>query len=71
MVHRSVVEAVLHLEVEVLLVWADSTDEFGDVVGVQGAGLSRKATGKISEANMGHTLQDTNKSHYVSECTEC
>lgn len=58
MVHRSVIEAVLHLEVEVLLVGTDRTDELGEVVGVQGAGLSWKATGKICVADMGHTLQD-------------
>lgn len=57
MVHCSVVEGVLHLEVEVLLVWADCTEELGDVIGVQGAGLSWKATRKICEANMGHALK--------------
>lgn len=61
MVHRSVIKDLLHVKVEVLLVWADCTDELGDVVRVQGTGLSWKATGKICEANMGNALKDTNK----------
>lgn len=59
MVHSAVVTLLLDLIVEVLSGRADCTDESGQVVGVQGAGLGRQAAGQVSEAYMGHTLKIT------------
>lgn len=56
MVHCAIVHTLFDIKGKGFLVWADGSDEFGDVVGVQCAGLSWKTTGKISVADVNNTL---------------
>lgn len=41
MIHGPIVKHVLDVEVEVLLIWADRSQQLSDVVGIQSAGLCR------------------------------
>lgn len=55
-IQGSVVELVFHIKVKVVLVWADCSQQFSDVVGVQRAGLRWQTAGQVCVANMGHSL---------------
>lgn len=57
MIHCAIVKDVFDFKIKVLLVWADCTEKFHNVIGVQGAGLSRKTAGKIRVTNMSHALE--------------
>lgn len=57
-VHGPVVKRILDVQVKVLLVRADGTDQLGDVVGVQCAGLCGQTAGQVAVANVSHALRD-------------
>jgi len=57
MVHGAVVKLLLDVEVEVIGSGADGSDQLGDVVGVQRAGLGGQAAGQVGEAHVGHALE--------------
>ena len=60
-VHCAVAKRFLDIQEEVVFVRADGADEFGDVVGVEGAGLGGQAAGKVSVAHVDHTLMRREK----------
>lgn len=58
MTHCTKVKIILHFKIKVIFVRADGLKEFGDVVGVQSAGLSGHPAGKVRIANMSNALNE-------------
>lgn len=55
-VHGAVVKGFLDVQVEVFLVGADGAQQFGDVVGVERAGLRGQTTGQVGVSDVSHAL---------------
>lgn len=56
--HGTKVKIILHFKIKVILVRADGLQEFGDVVGVQCAGLRGHAAGEVRVADMSNSLKE-------------
>lgn len=56
MTHRTKVKVIFHFKIKIIFVRADGLQELGDVVGIQGAGLSSHAAGKVCVAYVSYSL---------------
>lgn len=61
MTHCTKVKVIFHFKIKIVFVRADGLQELGDVVGIQGAGLSGHSAGKVRVAYVSNPL---NKQKY-------
>lgn len=58
MTHCAKVKVIFHFKIKVIFVRADGLQELGDVVGIEGAGLSGHSAGKVCVAYVSHSLNE-------------
>lgn len=58
MTHCTKVKVVFHFKIKVIFVRADGLQELGDVVGIEGAGLSGHSAGKVCVADVSNSLRE-------------
>lgn len=56
--HCTKVKVIFHFKVKIIFVWADGLQKLGDVVGIQGAGLSGHSAGKVCVAYVSNSLNE-------------
>lgn len=62
MTHGTKVKVIFHFKIKIVFVRADGLQEFGDIVGVQGAGLCGHPARKVCVAYMSNSLNEQNYS---------
>ena len=58
MTHCTKVKVVFHFKIKVIFVRADGLQELGDVVVIEGAGLSGHSAGKVCVADVSNSLRE-------------
>lgn len=56
--HRAKVKIIFHFKVKIIFVGADGLQKLGDVVGIQGAGLSGHSAGEVCVAYVSNSLNE-------------